>query len=75
MKTLTTLSLAALALTATLAPAFAEDRPVTVYTGAGGITVPAFALAAPQPARKASTDVTPARNVRVVLASPYRAMN
>lgn len=75
MKTLATLSLAALALTVTLAPASAEDRSVTVYTGAAGITVPASALATPQPARKASTNVAPARNVRVVLASPYRAMN
>lgn len=75
MKTLATLSLAALGLAVSLAPASAEDRPVTVYTGAGGITVPASALAAPQPARKAPTDVAPARNVRVVLASPYRAMN
>ncbi|MFC6791253.1 hypothetical protein ACFQE0_17490 [Methylobacterium komagatae] len=75
MKTLATLSLAALGLAVSLAPASAEDRSVTVYTGAGGITVPASALAAPQPARKAATDVAPARNVRVVLASPYRAMN
>lgn len=75
MKTLATLSSAALGLAVSLAPASAEDRPVTVYTGAGGITVPASALAATQPVRKAATDVAPARNVRVVLASPYRTMN
>lgn len=75
MKTLATLSLAALGLAATLAPASADERQVTVYTGAGGITLPASALAAPQPARKAAADAAPARNVRVVLASPYRAMN
>jgi len=75
MKILATLSLAAFAFAVSLAPASADDRQVTIYTGAGGISLPASALAAPQPARKAATDTVPARKIRVVLASPYRAAN
>lgn len=73
MKTFATLCLATLACAASLAPASADDRQVTVYTGAGAISLPASALAVPQPARKAATDAAPARRIRVVLASPYRA--
>ncbi len=75
MKTFATLSLAALACAVSLAPASADDRQVTVYTGAGAISLPASALAAPQPVRKAATDAAPVRKIRIVLASPYRATN
>ncbi|MBE7203721.1 MAG: hypothetical protein INR70_38825 [Parafilimonas terrae] len=75
MKTVATLSFATLAFTVSLAPASADDRQVTVYTGAGGISLPAAALAVPQPPRKAATDAAPARKVRVALASPYRTTN
>lgn len=75
MKTIATLPLAAFALAVSLAPASADDRQVTIYTGAGGISLPASALAVAQPVRKAATDTVPARKIRVVLASPYRAAN
>lgn len=56
----------------------ADDRPVTIYTGAASITVPAsvMAPAAAQPqSQAASTESAPARKIRVVLASPYRTTN
>lgn len=56
----------------------ADDRPVTIYTGAASITVPAsvMAPAAAQPqSQAASIENAPARKIRVVLASPYRATN
>lgn len=75
MKSLASLPLATITLAFSLAPALADDRQVTVYTGAASISLPASALAAPQPTREAGADVAADRKIRVVLASRYRAMN
>lgn len=70
---------AALALTALTISgvAKADDRSVTIYTGAASITLPTSALApTTQPQQQvAAVEAVPSRKIRVVLASPYRATN
>ncbi|KQO57330.1 hypothetical protein ASF24_17550 [Methylobacterium sp. Leaf86] len=76
MKISLVLSLTAAAVFASLIPASAEDRQVTVYSGTSSITIPASTLAATQSSQQAATsETTTARKIRVVLASPYRAAN
>ncbi|MCJ2127264.1 hypothetical protein, partial [Methylobacterium sp. E-045] len=70
------LSLYVATIFASLVPASAEDRRVKVYSGTSSITVPASRLAATQPSQQATSfNAAPARKIRVVQASPFRAMN
>ncbi|MCC0808699.1 hypothetical protein FPV16_21240 [Methylobacterium sp. W2] len=76
MKISLVLSLTVATVFASLVPASAEDRQVTVYSGTSSITIPASTLAATQSSQQVATsETTPARKIRVVLASPYRSMN
>ncbi|MCJ2127481.1 hypothetical protein [Methylobacterium sp. E-045] len=76
MKISLVLSLSVATVFSSLVPASAEDRRVTVYSGTSSITIPASSLAATQPSQQAASfNAAPARKIRVVLASPFRAMN
>jgi hypothetical protein len=76
MKISLALSLTVAAVFASFGSASAEDRQVTIYSGTSAITIPASALAATQLSQQAATsNAAPARKIRVVLASPFRAMN